>query len=211
MSEITYRRIRPEDCETVGEILNQSFYLYTYVSDAKALQEFKRQYVQSCLISATYTQVAELNGKVVGVIMAKANSEWKYRTHIGFGVKAVYHALKMGYHSLHDRTGIQDFNNLHKIYNEFWRKHKGEFNGSLCLFALNEDCRGKGVGKKLLKGALSYLKMYNVSNIYLYTDTTCNYGFYEHMGFERLEEKPLKLTKNGKPFTMDVFLYGYEL
>lgn len=27
-----------------------------------------------------------------------------------------------------------------------------------------------------------------------YTDTICNYGFYEHLGFERLEEQSILLN-----------------
>lgn len=211
MSELLFRTIKKEDCAEVGEILNKAFFLHTYVSDSKTLEAFKLQYVYGCLCEATYASVCELDGKVVGVIMAKANADYKIGKHLKFMLPTVWQGVKMAYHGRRDKTGIRGFNNLHKIYHEFSAKHKGEFDGSLTLFALNEECRGHGVGKTLLNGALSYLKMYNVSNIYLYTDTTCNYGFYEHMGFERLEEKPLKLTKNGKPFTMDVFLYGYEL
>lgn len=211
MSKILYRPIRKEDCAEVGEILNKAFFLHTYVSDRKTLEAFKLQYVYGCLCEATYTCVCEIDGKVAGVIMAKADKAYKAGEHIKFMFPAVYQGFKMAYCGRHDKTGIRDFNNLHKIYHEFSAKHKGEFDGSLTLFALNEECRGQGIGKELLNGALEYLKENGVKRIYLYTDTTCSYGFYEHMGFERLEEKPLNLTKNGKPFTMDVFLYGYDV
>ena len=98
---------------------------------------------------------------------------------------------------------------VHEIYHNFSRKHKGEFDGVLTLFAVNENCRGLGVGKTLLAGLLEYLKKQDVKHIYLYTDTTCNYGFYEYQGFERLEEQSIVLTKDGHSFDMDVFLYGY--
>lgn len=81
----------------------------------------------------------------------------------------------------------------------------------LTLFAVDENCRGFGVGKALLSGFLKYLKEQEVRHIYLYTDTTCNYGFYEHQDFKRLEEQTLKLTRNGETFQMDVFLYGYYI
>lgn len=211
MESIQYRPIEKKDYPVVGEIINQAFGLFRYVSERNTLECFKKQYVYSCLSEATYTCVAEQNGKIVGVIMGNAKTDYRILYHLPSVLNMLRYRLKMKYYSRKFKVGIQDYQRLHQIYHAFSQKHKGEFDGVLTLFAVNENCRGFGVGKTLLSGLLEYFKAQNVKRIYLYTDTTCNYGFYEHLNFERLEEQPMALTKNGEPFEMSVFLYGYSV
>lgn len=211
MKMIKYRAIAETDFNAIGEIINQAFGLYRYVSDEKTLECFKFQYVYSCLSEATYNCVAEQDGKVVGVIMGNAKADYKVFPHLKYLLRTLQYGIKMKYYGRKLKNGIQDYKRLLEIYSDFSRKHKGEFGGVLTLFAVNENCRGVGVGKSLLAGFLEYLKQQKIKRIYLYTDTTCNYGFYESHGFERLEEQPLSLTKDGHQFDMNVFLYGYSV
>lgn len=66
------------------------------------------------------------------------------------------------------------------------------------------------MGGNLLSELFDYFNTQNTKQIYLYTDTTCSYKFYEHKGFKRLEKQELKLLRDEKLFTMNVFLYGYS-
>lgn len=206
-----YRTMEKKDYPEIGEILNQAFGLFRYVSDERTLKAFRLQYVYSCLSEATYTCVAEQNGKVVGVIMGKAEKDYSLLAHLPYIIKTITYGFKMMCYGKKCKNGIADYRNILEIYQDFSRKHKGEFDGVLTLFAVNEECRGLGVGKELLSRLFDYLQKQNVGRIYLYTDTTCSYEFYEHKGFERLEEKQLTVTREEKPFRMNVFLYGYSI
>lgn len=210
MENIKYRAIEEKDYNEVGEILNQAFGLFKYMPDEKMLENFKLQYVYSCLTEATYTSVAEKDGRVVGIIMGNAKSDYNVFSHFSYIFKTILYSLKMGWHGRKYKKQMKEYKKLHRIYHEFSKKHKNDFDGVLTLFAVDKDCQGLGVGKTLLKGLFEYLKKQNIKNIYLYTDTTCNYNFYEHRGFKRLEEQTLELTREEKNFQMDVFLYNYN-
>lgn len=211
METINYRTVEKKDYPAIGEIINQAFGLYRYVSDEKTLESFKLQYVYSCLSEATYNCVAEKDGEIVGVIMGNAKADYKIYPHLKYLFHTVQNGIKMRYYGRKFKSGIDDYKRLHKIYSGFSKKHNGEFDGVLTLFAVNENCRGLGVGTKLLSRLSEYLKSQNAKRIYLYTDTTCNYGYYEHKGFERLEEQTLAMTKDRKPFQMNISLYGYSV
>lgn len=43
-----------------------------------------------------------------------------------------------------------------------------------------------------------------------FTDTSCNYGFYEHQGMKRQQEKKHCFDINGLPGEMSFFLYDYS-
>ncbi len=208
---IRYRPIEKKDYAAVGELLDQSFGLHRYMADAKALACLRKQYVYSCLAEATYTCVAEKEDRVIGVIMGNAKTDYRLLPHLPHLLRMVWQELQMIWFRRKEADGIRDFHQLHRIYRQLSEQHKGEFDGVLTLFAVEESCRGEGLGKALLSGLLAYLRQHGTKQIYLYTDTTCNYGFYEYQGFVRLGAHSLSLSRDGRPTQMDVFLYGYSV
>ena len=210
MEQVRYRDLKKEDYPAVAGILSQAFGLHRYVSQPRLLQAFRQQYVYSCLAEATFARVAEENGRIIGVIMGNARSDYRILSQLPFLFRSGWYAVKMKWIGRKERTGIGDYQRLHRIYGAFSQRHRGEFDGVLTLFAVNRESRGKGVGKTLLSDLRAYWEEHKTRNVYLYTDTTCNYGFYEHQGFVRLEDEALTLTRDGNPFEMRVFLYGYE-
>ena len=48
---------------------------------------------------------------------------------------------------------------------------------------------GKGVGKMLYRKMLDYKERTSIEKFFLFTDTSRNYGFYEHQGMQRRCEK----------------------
>lgn len=56
------------------------------------------------------------------------------------------------------------------------------------LFIVSAGLRGQGWGRRLLDGYRAKAAAYGSRRLYLWTDKSCNYGFYERMGFERIKE-----------------------
>lgn len=211
MEQIVYRALKKEEYPSIADILSRAFGLHRYVSNPRLLQILQQQYVYSCLSEATFIRVAEEDGQIIGVIMGNSRSDYRILSHLHFLLLFGWYDMKMRLVSREERTGINDYHKLHRIYHTFSKRHRGEFDGTLTLFAVNSESRGKGVGKTLLFELISYWNEHKTKDVYLYTDTTCNYGFYEHQGFVRLEEETIILTRDGMPFKMQVFLYGYKV
>lgn len=89
-----------------------------------------------------------------------------------------------------------------------YRQH---FDGELVFLAVSSACRGLGVGKTLVNNLMNYFEIEAVHSIYLYTDTKCNYRFYDSQGFGCLEEKKVNLTLNSKAEDLHIFLYGRNI
>lgn len=49
-----------------------------------------------------------------------------------------------------------------------------------------------------------------LDEFYLFTDTSCNYGFYEHQGMVRRCEKEHMFNINGQLAKMNFFIYDYQ-
>lgn len=62
--------------------------------------------------------------------------------------------------------------------------------------------------EKLFQTVIDYMKSQDISNFYLFTDTSCNYPFYEHMGLTRRCEKKQIIGEKGD---MTFFIYEYQI
>ncbi|WP_097014312.1 GNAT family N-acetyltransferase [Anaerocolumna aminovalerica] len=168
-------------------------------------------YLQGCLAESSFSQVAEKDGKIIGVIMGQAKNNYKCLSHLHNIISARYHYVAMSFQAVKYKDNIDDYKKVQNTYYQLITGKENDFDGSLTLFAVTQECRGLGVGKTLLSYPFEYLKSQNTRNIYLYTDSACNYKFYDNHGFVRLGEENLKITRENKPSTLDVFLYEYTM
>ena len=53
------------------------------------------------------------------------------------------------------------------------------------------------------------MRSQKIQSFYLFTDTSCNYGFYEHQGMKCRQKKKHHFDVNGLPGEMTFFLYDY--
>ena len=106
---------------------------------------------------------------------------------------------------------LADSKKINETYDYFLENSKEEYDGVLSLFIVSEEVRGCGIGKELIRKFKSYLNNEGVEKIYLFTDSFCNYEFYDHLGFKRKNKKIINYLRNNKRNNLDIYLYSYEL
>lgn len=211
MSEVIYKQIKKCDYKEIEAIINESFGLYKYFNNPKVLKTVLKVYLQSCLAEETFSCVAEKDNKVIGVILGNAKSDYSLLKHLKPIVMMGWYSLVMAVQAISTKESISDYKRMHKIYHELLVSSGKEFDGVLTLFAVTENSRGLGVGKKLVANLREYLKSTKTNEIYLYTDSSCNVGFYDSQGFKRIGTKDMQITKEDEQVNMDVYLYGYTV
>ena len=72
------------------------------------------------------------------------------------------------------------------------------------LLVVSGAARGHGLGRRLLDRARDHFRRHGSERYWLVTDTDCDWPFYEHLGLERLAQRPG--TVAGAPDTY--FIYG---
>lgn len=80
--------------------------------------------------------------------------------------------------------------------------------GEIIFLAADPDCKVKGIGTALLN-ALEQKEKGKL--LYLYTDDGCTYQFYEHRGFERVEEKEIVLEMPKGKVPLKCFVYSKRI
>ena len=145
-----------------------------------------------------------LNGKPVGIILVKDIA--RHTCPLPNRFRQLRAVLSL-YLTKEGRAVSKIFENVTGIDRELLRESGKNYPAELALFVVSPSCRGQGVGKALFRAALDYTGQQKLDEIYLFTDTSCNYGFYEHQGMRRRCEKEHLFHINGKAASMRFFIY----
>lgn len=213
MNEISYRKIEKTDYEEVKKIINEAFKLYKLVDDKELLNKVLTIYLHSCLQETTYSLIATKDNKPIGVILGNVSKNNSIKNSIyHFGV-ILSNYISIALRNSKEKKQLKQFARVSKAYEKLLEDRKDEFQGSITLFAVREGYRGFGIGKTLVNNLLNYMRENQVKKLYLFTDTICNYGFYESQGFKRLNIITLDMNSQSQDSisSLDVFLYSYDL
>lgn len=204
---ITLREYRKEDFSALQDIIRETWH-YDDFSNPEIAQKLARVFLSSCLTNYTYSRVALDNGKPVGIILV--NNKKKHECPISLRFQQIRAIISL-YLSKEGRKVSKIFENVNSIDKELLKECHIEYPAELALFVVDSSCRGKGVGKQLFQSALVYMKEQKLNTFYLFTDTTCNYRFYEHQGMTRKGKKKHTFNMNEQFVKTTFFIYDYVI
>lgn len=203
--DIILRNLQKEDMGALETMICETWH-YEDLCSPKTAHKLAKVFLSSCLTIQTYTQVAVQHNTPVGVIMAK-----NIQTHscpIIYRIRQACAILSL-YLSREGREVSRIFTRVSDIDKQLLKDCRQPYKGELAFFAVSPAARKTGIGKALFSSMLNYMKSQNIENFYLFTDTSCNFGFYEHQGMHRRCEKMESFKIHDKMADMNFFLYDY--
>ena len=136
--------------------------------------------VKSNEIIAAYDENDEFAGVLLAEIYDKEQSE-KPSIPESYLQKQMSNPVFSEFDGEYDRVNSEMLSNY---------RDGNKVDGELCLFAVDPNRKGQGIGSILLA---EFEKRAKGKNIFLYTDSNCTYQFYENRGFERVDEREIQL------------------
>lgn len=208
MDNVILRDVKPQDIKELKEIVKDTWQYEKKVKDTNTLDAMLNILLNKFFEGCSFGKVAVLNNEVVGLILGKVKGEpFIFKDFI---IDETQSKIIIDNASEHDKTNIDVFSNIFEDTYKYLISGKEHiYEGCLNLFVVSEKARGMKVGKKLLAELLSYFKEKEVNKFYLFTDTNCNYAFYDHNGFERQKEKYVTFNFYTSPQNVNMFLYDY--
>ena len=204
--QFVLREYQKRDFQPLKEIIRKTWH-YDEFSSPQTASKLAEVFLSSCLTNYTFSKVAVLDDTVVGIILVKDLKTHKCTP--AKRLKQIKSIIKL-YLSKEGRQVSQIFKNVNGIDKQLLVDSKKTYPAELALFAVSPVCQGKGIGKKLFQSALDYMIDQRLDEFYLFTDTSCNYGFYEHQGMVRRCEKEHMFNINGQLAKMNFFIYDYQ-
>lgn len=207
MNEINMRNYKKSDAKKIQDIIRQTW-KYDLFCSPKTADKLARVYLYSCLNNQTFIRVATINDMPIGIIMGKDINH--HRRMSVYKIKQFFSIMSL-YVRTEGREISKIFSKVSDIDKQLLNSSNKKYDGEVSFFAVDEDYRGLGIGKKLFNELITYMKKQNISNCYLYTDTSCNYNFYEHMGMKKVVTKSFKFDIENYSNQMSFFLFDAEL
>ena len=208
MDNLTYRELTKKDHERVKELICDAFGFGEFTEDKKFLDSILNIYLHSCILDSSFSKVAVKDNKVIGVILGSANKDKNRLPKSRSILVAASSFFKIMIASKENKKLFKAFIKIQDVYKEIIQGKQDSFQGCIQLFIVSEESRGLGVGKTLIKYLSNYMQSLEVASMYLFTDTRCNYGFYDSQNFKRLNEREIYFDSTQEK--LKIFLYGYD-
>ena len=210
MSNLIIRDVLPEDVLSIKSAIDNVWCFSELVSTQSHLNAVIGLYLNQVLLHATFGRVALIDNEVVGVIFGStATSKPNYRHLLEDTTELAICLLTAG---VVEQQGIYEyFSKQRSVYNRLSAKWANQFDGCLDFLILTPAAQGKGVGKKLWHALKDYFTTTETKRIYLYSDTGCNTGFYDHNGFKKIAEETVDYNYDGHIESITNYLYQIDI
>ena len=205
MNAVIYRPYKRQDFKAVSSIINIIWKHESYYSPKTAVR-LSEAYLRLCLTEQTFTQVALADGKPIGIIMG--NHIRRHRCPLVLRLQAGWSVLVLSM-TAEGRRSWRFLEEIDRIYAALLSGQPQEYKGELSFFAIHPDYHGQGIGRELFSRFCIYMERENIQHFYVFTDTSCNYGFYEHQGMVKRCEKEHLFDIKGQSAKMIFFIYEY--
>ena len=211
MNGVVIRDVEAGDVPGIKEVICEVWDWVSIIEDKGILNATIGLYLNQVLYDGTFGRVAVLDGKVVGVIFGSVDGvEPKYRMLLEDGTAHAFTLL--GAPEAIQKSICEYFSKIKDVYGRLVKGIDGDYDGTLDFLILGKGAQGLGIGKSLWMALKDYFLENNANAIYLYSDTDCNFGFYEHQGFRRKRELETVFAFEGvPPYVTRQFLYEYHL
>lgn len=81
---------------------------------------------------------------------------------------------------------MKDIDAISAVYKRFADQINRSAWAELSLLILSDDCKGMGLGRKAIEEAEKVAAEKGKTGLFFYTDSDCNFGFYDHIGAVRV-------------------------
>ena len=207
-NKVMYRELHKGDYEIIKKLIGDAVGFSEFIKDPDFLNLILNSYLQECILDSSFSKVAIKNGKVIGIILGNANKDKNKIKSFHNRISLISSLIKIMFTKNDNKKDLKEFSKIQKTYKEIFNGNKNNFQGCIQLFIVSKEFRGLGVGTSLMNYLFDYMKSTKVKSLYLYTDTRCNYQFYDKNNFKRLNEKKVHFNRVNE--SLNIFLYGYN-
>ena len=196
--------IRKKDYKKAIQFAIKGMHFDWYLSNKFMLNAYGRYFWYLEINRATQIFAAYADGDFVGVLLAQIYSEPKKQNNL---LQKLYVKLI----DILQKLLFKDGAGLYEKTTKIQLKHYLETNkpdGEIIFLAADPDCKIKGIGTALLN---AFEEKEQGKTIFLHTDDACTYQFYEHRGFERVEETDIILEMPKGKVPLKCLLYSKKI
>lgn len=172
--------------KSCAKLVSETWKLDDELINASQPRHFYYYYIRNCASHSVYTDllVDQETGRVLGILFGSDEQHPTYKSSIkNFqNLLIVFKHIILGHLGKRfiARKSIRNMLHIDKSVEKYCKNFDSELN----LFILSKELQGQGYGRILMNRYIQFCKdEQQIKNIFLWTDISCNHGFYQHYGF----------------------------
>ena len=197
---IEIQDLKREDYKKAIQFAIKGMHFDWYLDSNFLLQSYGRYFWYLEMNRATQILAAYADEKFIGILLAEIYGEekkhcvWTERLYVKF-VDIIQRLF------FKDGAGLYE-DTVKAQLAHYLQNNKPD--GEIIFLAADPDAKIKGVGSALLHALEERI---SGKTLYLHTDDACTYQFYEHRGFQRVEEQDivLEMPKGSVPLKCSIY------
>lgn len=207
MSGVVYRDIGKEDVNNIIDLMQSAWRFETIIHSHKARMTFLHVLLSATMLTSSWGQVAILDNNLVGFAMGVAKKDKRRLLKLYSAVSMIAGIVGLMCLSRKDANGIGEYLKVPRIYSAM---RKGRvLSAEITFLVVSKDAQGLGIGKHLVSDLMKYFHAMGVATVGVFTDSESDFGFYDHLGFLKIDERAVKRSGDvqGLNDAKQVFLY----
>lgn len=209
MGSTLYREVKKRDYGYLEDLINRTWKVDSFIEGRGMVKRILGMYLCDCLMNSTFGLLAEVDGEPAGVLLGRANGEPYSFGRLWNSVYMLFSLSALPFTSRSNRKMIMEYVRVLRVYRDLLESRGHLYQGEVVLLIVSEEFQGYGIGRGLMNRLKAYFSSLSVSRFYVYTDTCCNYGFYDSQGFTLTDQEDLTLHVEEGPLPMTIYLYSY--
>ena len=204
--QVIYRPFQHRDAKDLAQIILDTWAFDAGVCTPAQAAHIGHAYLYFCMLQADFTQVAEIDGHAVGIVMGRTLGK---RLRPRIALNCLYHGGALWLSGTYQRIGalFHGYEENSDLLDKLSGVTEGKFGAEVALFIVSKQARGRGVGSALFERLNNFFRERGIRHYYLHTDTACSYAFYERKGLKRLAEVQTGICYGGVD-NIKMFVYG---
>jgi GNAT superfamily N-acetyltransferase len=185
---LKFKKYNKKYLKSCGELIRTTWKLEKEFENPKKVNLIYEYYLMCCIIYSEYLEIlVDEDDNVKGLIFGSIEDKnikllLKYKLKVITRDFWAFYNLILGNfgefkEALIFKRNIDSMDKMGEAY-------ANEFDSETTLFIVSPELRGMGYGKKLMDRYIKFCKQNKLYKIFLWTELSCNFTFYEKYGFK---------------------------
>ena len=207
---VAIRKVRGSDVEFVREMIGSVWQIERFSDREGIIYQSLEANRCRMMCHADFIRIAECDGHPAGIVAASMGRV-PLMQRCRYVLPWHYHRLRALAACGDDARTVKAYFAVEDSYEKLLERVSGNLGSELILFAVDRSIRGRGIGGRLMQAYTEECRRRKIEDMYLFTDTFCDYGYYDHNGFELRGSEHLQLELAHERIDHTTFLYSKRL